>query len=416
MYQIKLHRNRRTIMYYYRYYAERNSYVKITLSVLTFIIFSFMLYLSFNHLVYVYQVLHLPGHRYISLNRETKTAASVEPQPQKLRGITKIDRFIKYHDFNYLKAETLTYEKHTYSNHIPILYRLPQKVSTSALLLIFHGCSRSANDWFHTIERQRIIGAAIDLGYGCLAFQATDEFTRCWSNDMDFKENSDAQMVFKGLEGFYKENPALENLPRFTFGSSSGGIFSSIFVTNQRYPIQGQILFISIILPEVLEKHVKKKKYPPTAWIYMPRDIEFASEQRINASMDIFARENIPHKSFDIEPIRVTKTTFYDRIPTIGRVTSRYIFNRFEQNHWFDSDFRFIHNPRRTKTWEEFLFSPAANQAGTAEVHKTVNNHKNIIPDFLNTIYGEHEISYERSYEALKWLHDIYQNKINSKT
>ncbi|CAF3467062.1 unnamed protein product [Rotaria socialis] len=403
-------------MHYYRYYAQRNHYVRTTLSIFTFMIFSFLLYLNFDHLVYAYQVLRLQRHSHISLNSETKAGGPLGSQPRKLRGITRIDRLIRYHDFNYLQAKTLTYENHTYYNHIPILYRLPQKVTTSALLLIFHGCSRSANDWFHTFERQRIIGAAIDLGYGCLAFQATDEFTRCWSHNVNFKENNDAQMIFKGLEGFYKENPALENLPRFTFGASSGGIFSSIFVTNQRYPIQGQILFISIILPEVLENHVKKKKYPPTAWIYMPRDMEFASEERINASMDIFARENIPHKSFNIDPIIVTRTTFYDRIPTIGRVTSRYLFKRLERNHWFDSNFCFIYNPRRTETWKEFLFSPANGEMETAEVHKIINNHKNIIPDFLNTIYGEHEISYERSYEALKWLHDIYQNEINSKT
>ncbi len=61
----------------------------------------------------------------------------------------------------------------------------------------------------------------------------------------------------------------LESLPRFTFGASSGGIFSSIFVTNQRYKIQGQILFISVIHPDILEVHVKAKSYPPTAWIYV---------------------------------------------------------------------------------------------------------------------------------------------------
>jgi hypothetical protein len=44
-------------------------------------------------------------------------------------------------------------------------------------------------------------------------------------------------------------------------------MFSSLFVINQRYKIQGQILFISIVLPEILETHVKEKTYPPTAWI-----------------------------------------------------------------------------------------------------------------------------------------------------
>jgi hypothetical protein len=61
-------------------------------------------------------------------------------------------------------------------------------------------------------------------------------------------------------------------LPRFTFGSSSGGIFSSIFAINQVYAIQGQILFISIILPEILYTYVKPKSYPTTAWIHVSQD------------------------------------------------------------------------------------------------------------------------------------------------
>jgi hypothetical protein len=59
------------------------------------------------------------------------------------------------------------------------------------------------------------------------------------------------------------------SLPRFTFGSSSGGIFSSIFAINRVYEIQGQILFISIILPEILYNYIKTNNYPPTAWIHV---------------------------------------------------------------------------------------------------------------------------------------------------
>jgi hypothetical protein len=74
---------------------------------------------------------------------------------------------------------------------------------------MFHSCRHSAADWFHTPERQRIIGAAIDLGYACLVFQATDNTTKCWSNNADIYGNNDVQMVLTGLQGFYKDYPAL---------------------------------------------------------------------------------------------------------------------------------------------------------------------------------------------------------------
>ncbi|CAF2518962.1 unnamed protein product [Rotaria sp. Silwood2] len=187
--------------------------------------------------------------------------------PGKQRSIS-IDHNVRYNDFDYRKPETLTYKSATYDN-IEILYRLPQKSSISALLLIFHSCKDRAHDWFHSFERQRIIGAAIELGYACLVFQATDKIRQCWSNTADIYENKDVQMVSKGLDGFYKQYPKLASLPRFTFGSSSGGIFSSIFVINQHHPIQGQIIYISIILPEVLYTYVKTNNYPPTVWIHV---------------------------------------------------------------------------------------------------------------------------------------------------
>lgn len=46
-------------------------------------------------------------------------------------------------------------------------------------------------------------------------------------------------------------------------------MFSSVFVTNQRWKIQGQILFISIVIPDLLENSIKANNYPPTAWIYV---------------------------------------------------------------------------------------------------------------------------------------------------
>ncbi|CAF1061890.1 unnamed protein product [Rotaria sordida] len=391
-------------MLFYELYNEYRGYYPIPVYLCSLITFSLLLYLSFNYLHFLVST---------TLIDFTKIITPIDPHTRKVRGMSVEDKKLKYREFNYLKPETLTYEKRTYFNNIEILFRLRKRPRPQALLLIFHGCGRSAHDWFHTIERQRIIGAALELGYGCLVFQATDDFTHCWSNNPDVHQNTDAQMVLKGLEGFYKEFPHLEALPRFTFGASSGGIFSSIFVTNQRYSIQGQTLFISIILPEILEKHIKAKSYPVTAWIYMLRDLEFASEDRINASMRMFAREKIHHKSFIIEPIGLSRTTFYERIPTIRKETARYIYYRLEQNGWLGPYNHLRYNPRRRTVWQEFLFTPNNSTMETKEVLQNLNENKQYIPDFLNTVYGEHEISFERSYEALKWHRKIYHNRGN---
>jgi hypothetical protein len=146
----------------------------------------------------------------------------------------------------------------------------------------------------------------------------------------------------------------------------------------------------------------------------MSRDTEFASESRINQSMKIFAKKKIPHISFVIEPISLTPTTFHDRIPTITKDTSEYIFYCLQKNAWLDSENNLKHNPRRKNTWQT-LSSIVFNKTMTStSILENLDKHKNVFPDFLNTIYGEHEISFERSFEALQWHKQIYNNKINS--
>jgi len=258
----------------------------ISSCLIAFTCFSIVLYINFAIIKLLFDP---PSNIKYHFNFNKKLSANTIIKPA--RRLNDIDKTIVYKDFNYLNSNSLTYETLN-DNTTPILYRFPRQREVIGLLLIFHGCGRSAHDWFHTIERQRIIGSAIDLGFACLAFQATDHIHRCWSNEIDVFQNADIQMVNGALQNFYNEYPRLSNsnnqlfsigffffllfiqesLSRYTFGASSGGIFSSIYATQSKYPIHGQILFISIVHPDILDINVRHNKYPPTAWIYVGLD------------------------------------------------------------------------------------------------------------------------------------------------
>ncbi|CAF0763527.1 unnamed protein product [Adineta steineri] len=97
-----------------------------------------------------------------------------------------------------------------------------------------------------------------------------------------------------------------------------------------------------------------------------------------------------------------------------ARETSLYIFYRLQQNHWLDPQNYLKYNPRRKNTWQEFLLIPVNKTLISTDISKNLNEHKTILPDFFNTLYGEHEISFERSFEALQWHKNIYDNKTKS--
>jgi hypothetical protein len=140
----------------------------------------------------------------------------------------------------------------------------------------------------------------------------------------------------------------------------------------------------------------------------MLRDIEFASEDRINISQQIFNEYKIPQRNFPIEPVAIIHSTFHDRIPSVTTETSSYIVYRLQQNRWLNSHNFLMYNPRRKLAWQTFLFPSSISEGGTKEVLDNLNKNKEIISEFLNTVYGEHEISYERSSEALDWLKQTY--------
>jgi hypothetical protein len=144
----------------------------------------------------------------------------------------------------------------------------------------------------------------------------------------------------------------------------------------------------------------------------MPRDTEFASENRINMSVQVFAKEHIPHIVYDIQPISLIASSFHDRTPTITSETSSYLFYRLQQNNWLDGENYLIHNPRRDDDWQNFIFAKINNQSVlTPTIYDNLRKHQTILPDIMSTIYGEHEISFERSFEALKWLQDVLNNQ-----
>ena len=145
----------------------------------------------------------------------------------------------------------------------------------------------------------------------------------------------------------------------------------------------------------------------------MLRDIEFASEERISIFKQIFNENKIPCQNFPIEPVALTHSTFHDRIPSVSNEASRFILYRLQQNRWVNY-FNFLtYNPRRKLDWQFFLFPSTPPYTKGEQLVGNLNQNQKSISEFLYTVYGEHSISYERSFEALKWLKNVARVSTN---
>lgn len=140
----------------------------------------------------------------------------------------------------------------------------------------------------------------------------------------------------------------------------------------------------------------------------MPRDVDFASEERINKSLDIFIKYRVPHIVYDIQPISLSRTTIHERIPSVNELTSEYIFQAFEKKQWLDENKRLIHNPREFDDWKSVMTPEVNSQNISNEIFQNLKENEIHLTEFIGTIYGEHAISFERSHEALAWLWSTY--------
>jgi hypothetical protein len=139
----------------------------------------------------------------------------------------------------------------------------------------------------------------------------------------------------------------------------------------------------------------------------MLRDIEFASEERINISKQIFYENKIRSRNFPIEPVVLSHSTFLERIPSVTSEASNFLLYRLQQNQWINYYKLLKYNPRRKLAWQSFLFPSTPPFADGEKLVANLNQNQKSISELLYTVYGEHSISYERSFEALKWLMQV---------
>ena len=145
----------------------------------------------------------------------------------------------------------------------------------------------------------------------------------------------------------------------------------------------------------------------------MLRDFEFATEKRINISAEVFQQHKIPHHTFPIEPVQLMYMSFRNRIPALTIEASRFLLFRLQQHNWLSGHNFLMYNPRRKFAWTDFLFPTTPPDSKSEQMLKNINENRALISQFMNTIYGEHEISYERSFEALRWLKETYHTSTN---
>jgi hypothetical protein len=264
----------------------------------------------------------------------------------------------------------------------PVALELPPG-GLRGVVLLFHGCNHVGADFFRLLEERAIVTALLNRSLAAVAFTSADSFTHCWSEiDLEPVSKSFKRLAFD------------RRLPVFAFGASSGGSFVTILP--RAVPVDGVIVEISPGDPSAGDLAV------PAAFIYMERDVNWASAAAVQRMREGLTRRSVPSAAFPVQPFNLTWGIFADRLPEFfDRQSSSLIFEALVAFKFVQSDGWLSADPRRSEIVDAVMRVVKTKEIVPAKQHDLVREN---IAELFNAAWGFHEMTRDHVMEALSFL------------
>lgn len=276
----------------------------------------------------------------------------------------------------------------------------------SAVLLVFHGCSHSATDWWFPSsgcakcqglpEEVGVTKTALQKGWAVVAFSSTDRRHKCWDSAFPPERSADTQAVVRAFETLSKRE-GWQKLPTYALGGSSGGAFALHLA--MRLPLKG----LCIQLMAVPSEHLLLPKgltFPPTAFVHMSRDGRTA--EGVKGNIDVLKTQGVKVKEVAIAPLPLTPTFMTERVDFFGSEQSIAVFEALKEGGALDQSGFLITDPRASRphmsksSWQSLVRERLPDLPVEADV--------SALAEEMNVAWAMHELVSDRMDEVFLWL------------
>ena len=327
----------------------------------------------------------------------------------------------------------------TLSSHPQLLSHLqdtdhPTPVNSEAekgLVLLLHGCTHDGSDWFTLPEERRIVRLLLASGYSAISFTSVDRDSGCWDNRWS-ADNVDVQRVIAALQVFIAAHYTDGNHPPlFIMGASSGGTFASIL--SRTIPTTAQCIIVSpgsdkaLLTPSthsaaqpytewssaVLGSSDRLYSVPPTAWLYMVKDVHWASSQKIASLRDSILEKgkSLGHRIATssqgtlLLPVKqhpLTKSYMAERLDGWSTQLAALFYKLAHREGFVDRYDYLIDSPRHSGM-TQYMVELLEGEGGE-EVGGVVRGAVAGVGEELAVLWGEHEMTSEHMDEVVLWM------------
>lgn len=298
-----------------------------------------------------------------------------------------------------------------------------------AVAVLFHGCNCQGSDWFRKPEEVHFLNAAQARGLAVVAFTSPRHLGNfCWANQgtEEFEEAADGvlEALLKVLEQHRSEEAG--PMPLLLVGGSSGGNFASLLPP--RWSKSGRLdglakisAFLCVISPT---SYVRRgfqdhdfvgqpppSDYPPTGFVYMPRDTAWASQAAITLVQETLMAQNIPSKAWPILPSPISaqlvaRSLRSANVPVADEAAAKFT-ETLQQLGLLTAKGEVLSDPRRFP-WHRAAWMLAEGQdfpKGDRNADPMREHRIRCVEEVLNRGYAQHEFASQGiADEVWDWL------------
>ena len=332
--------------------------------------------------------------------------------------------FLLFFSFNILKLEGVIYiKKKSEQSQIRLEYLYdPSFYSIRGILVLLHGCSHSATDFFKKEDvednacsnclnlpaEKNIIKIAKDKNLLPLAISSMNSKNKCWNHyDLDFI-NEAVNDVIK------RTKMDIKNV--YVFGASSGASMAFHLSTHShllKFKLSGIICQIAIPQEQQFALLKEHKSKIPTVIMTMSRD---HAQVRLIPSISKHYKDNgIPFHHFLVEPKQMTVEYFVKY--GINKVLSEDIVtalltNRIISKSGSQEEKMLLRHDPRSSDWRRYIQPVLSSSSGSSgSSTDSLKADASPISEIMNIAYAFHEMTDEYVADAIEFL-DTHQSSI----
>ncbi|KAL0714851.1 hypothetical protein Bca4012_021830 [Brassica carinata] len=272
-------------------------------------------------------------------------------------------------------------------NGTQLIWKIPTNNKPKAVLFIAHGCHRKASDFWDKTpscpnctglpEEKVLVRTALSKSFAVITVSSSGT---CWSFGKEKK------IVGNVLKTWIKKHD-LEKLPLVALGASSGGYFVSALAMDMEFSS-----IVLMIAEGVFDRISVTKRYPPTLFVHMPKDVY--RQQKIREFLEGLRMEGVDAEEIECLDLPMSPGFLADRIAGFDRGVSAKVFEVFREKGFVDEKGYMKRDGRRT-SWRQALSG-----------YKISLEESLVTPveEELNLAYAYHEMTSVQSEQIFNWF------------